>query len=191
MSHTRPDSPGRPPAGFGAWLPLLQRIPLPVRMFFYSTSFLAGVLIGVPWLAYRLDAYVPAFHTDIGAWRWIGVAVFVAFFWLYASSSWLLTSKGRGAFVEFDPPTQFVALGPYRYARNPIAAALVGMILGEAIAWSSSGILLLFLIAIPLAHLQVTRLEEPLLRQRFGQAYEDYLRQVPRWWPRRPASGAS
>jgi protein-S-isoprenylcysteine O-methyltransferase Ste14 len=28
--------------------------------------------------------------------------------------------------------------------------------------------------------------EEPSLRRRFGRAYDDYVRAVPGWWPRRP-----
>jgi protein-S-isoprenylcysteine O-methyltransferase Ste14 len=28
--------------------------------------------------------------------------------------------------------------------------------------------------------------EEPTLRRRFGPAYDDYVRTVPGWWPRRP-----
>jgi protein-S-isoprenylcysteine O-methyltransferase Ste14 len=31
----------------------------------------------------------------------------------------------------------------------------------------------------------VHRYEEPALRQQFGSEYEDYLRTVPGWWPRR------
>ena len=80
--------------------------------------------------------------------------------------------------------------GPFRRVRNPVAACVLGMILGEALAWSSTGIFLLFLVGIPLAHLQVVLLEEPLLRKRFGQAYADYLERVPRWVPRIPEKGA-
>jgi protein-S-isoprenylcysteine O-methyltransferase Ste14 len=60
------------------------------------------------------------------------------------------------------------------------------MIGGLALAWSSIGVLLLFLLAMPLAHAQVVLLEEPLLRKRFGEAYVDYCRRVPRWIPRPP-----
>jgi protein-S-isoprenylcysteine O-methyltransferase Ste14 len=28
--------------------------------------------------------------------------------------------------------------------------------------------------------------EEPTLRRQFGGEYDDYLRAVPGWWPRRP-----
>ena len=41
--------------------------------------------------------------------------------------------------------------------------------------------------AAAVAHLWVVRAEEPRLRTRFGAAYEEYLRRVPRWLPRRNA----
>jgi len=165
---------------------VFDAIPLPIRMFFYSISFLALMLAGLPWLAYRLDVFVPSWHVEIGWYRLIGVVVFAIAFSIYLYASFVLTRIGRGAYVEFDPPKEFVAVGPFRWCRNPIAGTLVLTVLGEAIALSSTGILLWVLVGIPLAHIQVVFLEEPLLRKRFGQAYIDYVNRVPRWIPRVP-----
>ena len=33
-------------------------------------------------------------------------------------------------------------------------------------------------------HLFVVFYEEPTLRKKFGAEYEEYCRNVPRWWPR-------
>lgn len=168
---------------------LLERIPLAIRMGFYSFFFLGLVLVALPWLCYRLDVALPAWHMEIGWWRLAGVPVFLGFLAAYVYCSYELTSRGRGAYVEFDPPSKFVAEGPYRWVRNPVAACVVGMVLGEAVAFSSTGIFLLFLSGIPLAHLQVVFIEEPRLRKRFGPTYEEYLHRVPRWIPRRPGKG--
>jgi protein-S-isoprenylcysteine O-methyltransferase Ste14 len=166
----------------------LDRIPLKLRMVFYGVFFLALVLVGLPWLVHRLDVYVPAWHVEIGLpLRVVGWVAFAAFLLTYLWCSYILSSRGKGAYVEFDPPKHFVATGPFRWTRNPIAACVVGMIFGLALAFSSTGMFLLFVIGVPLAHLQVVRMEEPLLRERFGSAYEDYMRRVPRWVPRRPA----
>jgi protein-S-isoprenylcysteine O-methyltransferase Ste14 len=185
MSDTSPTPAAPRPVDPGTGLRgMLRRVPLPIRMLIYGTFFLAAVLVGLPWLAARLDVLVPALHVEIGPLRWIGVVAAAAFFALYVAASWVLSARGRGAYVEFDPPARFVAAGPFRFARNPIAASLVGVLLSEALAFSSTGIFALFLLALPLAHLQVVLLEEPLLRRRFGDVYEEYVRRVPRWLPR-------
>ncbi len=183
-------SSGRQPAGGPATGTVLERrlgrIPLPVRMLVYGVFFLGVVLVVLPWLAYRVDVRWPNARVELGPLRAVGAVVFFACLAVYLHASYLLSSRGRGAYVEFDPPREFVAVGPYRWVRNPIAASLVGTILGEAIAFSSTGIFLLFLLSIVLAHVQVVWVEEPLLRKRFGKSYADYLASVPRWIPRRP-----
>jgi protein-S-isoprenylcysteine O-methyltransferase Ste14 len=40
------------------------------------------------------------------------------------------------------------------------------------------------LLAFAAVHAFVTLYEEPTLKEKFGAAYEDYLRRVPRWIPR-------
>ena len=169
---------------------LRQRIPLAVRMIAYGISFLAFLLGALPWLAYRVDVLAPGWHVEIGWFRVVGVVVFVGGAAGYVRSSYLLTHLGRGAYVEIDPPREFVATGPYRWMRNPIAACAVFMLLGEALMLSSTGILLLSLTGMLVAHGQVIFLEERLLRRRFGSSYAEYLRRVPRWLPRRPKGGS-
>lgn len=165
---------------------LLERIPLPLRVGVYGLSFLAFVLIGLPWLAYRVDVLWPAYHVDVGPLRWFGWALFVVLVSTYCYASFILTYRGRGAYVEFDPPKAFVATGPFRWCRNPVAGSLVLALGALALALSSTGVLLLFLAAMLLAHAQVVWLEEPLLARRFGEPYRQYLRTVPRWIPRPP-----
>lgn len=163
---------------------VLRCVPLAVRMAVYGVVFLSAVLVVLPWAAYRLDVYAPSCHVEIGWPRILGWVLFAACLVTYVWSSYLLSRRGRGAYVEFDPPTQFVADGPYRRVRNPVAACVLGMLLGEAVALSSTGVFLLFLLSILVAHLQVVLVEEPLLRKRFGPSYEEYLARVPRWIPR-------
>lgn len=188
-NHPSPSSSGESPKS-----PLrsfLETVPLGPRIVFYCVFFLAVVLGGLPWLAYRVDAHWPGLHIEIGPWRAVGGVILAVFLAAYLYCSYQLTWRGRGAYVEFDPPKEFVAEGPYRWCRNPVAACVVGMVFGMAILLSSTGVLLLFLLALPLAHAQVVLLEEPLLHERFGERYEAYVRRVPRWIPRRPREDAS
>jgi protein-S-isoprenylcysteine O-methyltransferase Ste14 len=177
------------PADFDRRLPDPGRfaprgIPLVIRMAVYTISFLGLMLVGLPWAFYQIDVFFPALHVELGWLRYLGAAMFALFLSLYLASSFILTGRGKGAFVEFDPPTELVISGPYRYVRNPVAACLLATVLGEAIALSSTGVLLFFAICLFMAHQQVIRVEEPLLLQRYGQAYRDYCAEVPRWIPR-------
>lgn len=177
--HTQPQ-PRRPASR-------LERIPLGLRVPLYCVAFLATVIGLLPWAAVQLDRVVSGWRFELGYGRWTGATLFAAALLCYLYATYVLTRRGRGAYVEFDPPREFVSEGPFRWCRNPIAACVVLMLWGEALALSSIGVLLLALVAIPLAHAQVIFLEEPLLRARFGAAYEAYLERVPRWLPRRPA----
>ncbi|MGI9103467.1 MAG: methyltransferase family protein [Terriglobales bacterium] len=93
---------------------------------------------------------------------------------------------GRGTPAPIDPPRHLVVGGYYRYVRNPMyvgfGAAIVGawMLFGKA-RWAALIAMALLAIAI---HLFVVLYEEPTLRRKFGADYEEFCRNVPRWWPR-------
>lgn len=171
----------------------LRPSALAIRMVVYASAFVAFILVLVP-LAFHHGADALGWHergsvlfTCLGPLRpHMGASIFGAGLIAYFLSSLWLVLFGKGPFVEFDPPREFVATGPYRWMRNPVAASLIISGLGEAIYFGSVGMLLFVLMGLPLAHLQVTRIEEPRLRQRFGSSYEDYCRHVNRWLPRRP-----
>jgi protein-S-isoprenylcysteine O-methyltransferase Ste14 len=63
------------------------------------------------------------------------------------------------------------------------------MILGQAIAFASVGVLVRFgLFAVAF----VTAYEQPTVRSTYGASYDAYCRAVPAWWPRlTPWDGAS
>jgi len=162
----------------------------------YAASFLTVILVAVPYGFHHaghslLPDAVHAWLAPGSAQRVLGGAIFLAALAGYLISALWLVIVGKGPFVEFDPPTEFVATGPYRWMRNPVAACLVVAVLGEAVCLGSAGIFALFLLGIPLAHCQVIFVEEPRLRNRFGGGYIDYCRRVPRWLPRRPRTDAA
>jgi protein-S-isoprenylcysteine O-methyltransferase Ste14 len=83
--------------------------------------------------------------------------------------------------VPFTESTLLLDEGPYRVSRNPIYLGLtlilasVALFLGTATPWLP--VVTLFLIL----RQQFVLREEPLLRARFGAAYEAYLGRVRRW----------
>ena len=92
--------------------------------------------------------------------------------------------RGRGTPAPFDPPRAFVAVGPYRWVRNPMYLGGLTVLLGLAL-WERSPAMLLVPPAVAvLAHLLVVLYEEPGLERRFGESYREYKRTVRRWLPR-------
>jgi protein-S-isoprenylcysteine O-methyltransferase Ste14 len=77
-------------------------------------------------------------------------------------------------------------LGLYRFVRNPMYLAIVGLLVGEALffqsailGWMAAGFAAGF-------HLFVVFYEERALQRRFGASYERYCSEVSRWLPRWP-----
>lgn len=89
--------------------------------------------------------------------------------------------QGRGTPVPFDPPRKFVASGLYRFSRNPMYLGSLAIVLGEFLLFGHALLLFYFLSLAPVYHAYIVLFEEPGLKKRFGQAYEEYLRKTPRW----------
>jgi protein-S-isoprenylcysteine O-methyltransferase Ste14 len=92
--------------------------------------------------------------------------------------------RGKGTAVPLLPPTQFVAIGLYRFVRNPMYIGLLLVIIAETIFFRSVWLLIyasLFWLAV---HCYVVLIEEPDLKRRFGASYMEYLTATPRWIPR-------
>jgi protein-S-isoprenylcysteine O-methyltransferase Ste14 len=68
--------------------------------------------------------------------------------------------------------------------RNPIMAAELLVIWAVALFLASLGAALYAVSISVAAHVMVVYVEEPELRSRFGESYEEYCRDVPRWLPR-------
>jgi len=126
--------------------------------------------------------------TSWGAVESIGLLLALTGVFLYATCLRSFVSVGRGTPAPIDPPRELVAVGAYRFVRNPMYVGVIAVVAGEAILFRSSA-LAVYAGALSLAfHLFVTQYEEPSLRRRFGDSYERYLAAVPRWLPRRTKS---
>ncbi|HLI36189.1 MAG TPA: isoprenylcysteine carboxylmethyltransferase family protein [Streptosporangiaceae bacterium] len=91
---------------------------------------------------------------------------------------------GLGTPLPAAPPGHLVVSGLYRHVRNPTYVSLEAVILGQALLLGQRRLLgYAALLAIPPA-LFVHLYEEPKLAATFGEDYEQYRRNVPRWLPR-------
>ena len=169
--------------------------PFALRSVGYTIVFLGLVLGVIPSLFYLAGERMLGSSFSAGAilsrfWgdmqTLLGASIFCIGLGGYIFCSTWLIFYGRGPHVEFDPPKVFVATGPYRYVRNPVAISLIITGAGQAIYFSSISLAILVGLGIVFAHYQAMRIEEPRLRLRFGKIYEDYCRKVPRWLPRPP-----
>ncbi len=103
---------------------------------------------------------------------------------LMIASIRLFHSRGEGTLVPWDPPVNMVVRGIYRHVRNPMHAGLFGVLFGEGLLLRSTGILILAAVVVFSHLVYIPLLEERGLEARFGEAYREYKRHVPRWIPR-------
>lgn len=98
---------------------------------------------------------------------------------------------GRGTPAPFDPPRHFVAVGPYRFVRNPMFIGGLVTLVGAGLALRSPAVVALAALFLAAAHLFVVLYEEPSLERRFGESYSEYRREVRRWLPGARPTGAA
>jgi len=158
-----------------------------LRTLLYATGF----ILFFGWMALRLRAYDHnfAFTFPSGA-RSIGAILMSAGAALAILCIATFVIRGRGTPALFDPPREFVAVGPYRYVRNPMYIGGFFLLLGLGLYLRSPAIVLMVAAIILACHLLVVLYEEPTLRRKFGETYQSYCAAVGRWLPRLPRATA-
>src|SRR5215207_722335 len=81
----------------------------------------------------------------------------------------LFARVGKGTLAPWDPTSELVAVGPYRYTRNPMITGVATTLVGEALLTGSGLIGLWALVFIMFNHLYFLLSEEPGLTRRFGE----------------------
>jgi protein-S-isoprenylcysteine O-methyltransferase Ste14 len=103
---------------------------------------------------------------------------------LFVTSLKRFATEGEGTLAPWDPPRKLVVRGPYRYVRNPMISGVIFIVLGEALILLSMPHLQWALVFLAINAVYIPLLEEPQLKDRFGDEYIDYCRHVPRLLPR-------
>ena len=147
-----------------------------------AVLFFGVFMAALPWVAHSfLPAILPV---PVGIRTWVGGSLFAI-----GVAGWIVcldafSRHGRGTPAPPDAPRHLVTRGLFRIVRNPIIASEIMVVWGEALYVASGGIVLYAIAATVGAHLVVLRIEEPVLRERFGESYEAYCRNVRRWLPK-------
>ncbi len=154
-----------------------------VLFFMVAPAVVAGV---VPWSITRDTDLVEVPVALLGlAVVALGLAALIACFAQFVR-------EGRGTPAPIAPTQELVVGGLYRWVRNPMYLAVGAMILGQAVAFASIGVLVWFALFAVAVVSFVAGYEQPTLRRTYGPSYDAYCRAVPAWWPRlTPWDGAS
>ena len=132
------------------------------------------------WLGFRAEL------AQMERWRWLAAVPSILGFVVAVRCILDFGWTGRGTPMPALPPQRLVVVGFYRYVRNPM---YVGFAVGWIGLWivfgraNSAAILAVAAVALGV-YLFVVFYEEPTLRKKFGADYEEYCRNVRRWWPR-------
>jgi protein-S-isoprenylcysteine O-methyltransferase Ste14 len=148
-----------------------------------SLIYVPAFILFFGWIALRVRVY----DKDIGLlpeWTLLpGIVLMIIGGMLCLVCVGIFIVKGKGTPAVFDPPTEFVAVGPYKYVRNPMYIGGFILLIGFGLFHRSLSILILFIVLFFLFHLFVVFVEEPQLEKRFGKSYIEYKNSVKRWIP--------
>ena len=116
--------------------------------------------------------------------RFVGGALFIVGFALFSWCVGLFARVGQGTLAPWDPTRSMVAVGPYRFVRNPMISGVALMLTGQALFWGSWVTAIWAGLFVLINHVYFVLSEEPGLEERFGESYRLYKANVPRWLPR-------
>ncbi|HTT21259.1 MAG TPA: isoprenylcysteine carboxylmethyltransferase family protein [Candidatus Sulfotelmatobacter sp.] len=119
-----------------------------------------------------------------GALAWVGGIIFVIGAAIYFRCAWEFAARGLGTPAPIAPTKFLVTTALHRYVRNPMYIGVALAILGEAALFRSLHVAEYAALMLLIAHLFVVFYEEPTLQRQFGESYQAYRREVPRWLPR-------
>ncbi len=146
--------------------------------------FASGFLFIAGWLALRLRTLDGRIGLALPLWTpvlgWV-IAIPALAIELLCIGTFVV--GGHGTPAPFDAPRQVVAAGLYRYVRNPMYIAGLGLLAAFGLYLRSVSVVLFAVVWSWFTHLGVVYLEEPDLRRKFGASYDEYCRSVPRWIP--------
>lgn len=128
---------------------------------------------------------VGGFHKPSnGGLSWTGVGSVVLGSAIYLRCAWEFAVRGLGTPAPIAPTKFLVTTALHRYLRNPMYIGVALVILGEAALFRSLHLVGYAVVMLLIAHIFIVLYEEPTLHRQFGDSYEQYRRNVPRWIPR-------
>jgi protein-S-isoprenylcysteine O-methyltransferase Ste14 len=167
---------------------LSKRLYTAVLTSFITVFYVALMCYFVPRLILSSDFALFALESNV--FLFIGLVPIILGLVILIGFIWGFMAAGTGTPVLYDMPEEMIVRGSYRFVRNPMYVGGCLILLGQAILFKSFGFLLYLAVLFLLFHLLVVFIEERMLKEKFGESYQQYCKSVPRWIPRlRPFRG--
>lgn len=141
---------------------------------------LQGMSYGIVWGVHR-EAFTPI----VSGSEPVAIAASVLAILAAVGSVWLITNAVRTLGKEWSITARLVeghklaTTGPYAYVRHPIYTGMLGMLVATGLAYSRWAALLAALTIFFVGTIIRVRSEEKLLREAFGEQFDNYARRVP------------
>jgi protein-S-isoprenylcysteine O-methyltransferase Ste14 len=132
----------------------------------------------VPWWISRWQVQPPLLA--VPGLGWVGGLLIVAGVPMLLDSFARFAIHGWGTPAPVLPTRRLVVTGFYRYVRNPMYVGVAALIFGQGFLFRNLRVLGYGVVVWLAFHAFILAYEEPTLRRRFGEPYEN----VPRWLPR-------
>jgi protein-S-isoprenylcysteine O-methyltransferase Ste14 len=144
---------------------------------------LQGVSYGLIW-GVRREPFTPI-TTGNSTRNVLAMAASVCAIGVAIGSVWLATTAVKTLGKEWSLTARLVeghklaTSGPYAYVRHPIYSGMLGMLVATGLAISHWAALLAGLVVFFVGTIIRVRSEEKLLREAFGDEFENYAQRVP------------
>lgn len=132
-------------------------------------------------LARRDHPELPVDRRTSRLFGWIALLTGVV---VYLHTAWRFADEGEGTPAPVDEPEPLVVGGLYAHVRNPMYLGVILIVFGQALLYRSVHILWWAVGCWLGFHHRVVDWEEPPLREKYGEAYDRYCEETPRWIPR-------
>ena len=140
---------------------------------------LLACLFAVTWI---LDTFFLKYTTFLNRHVPIGIRISLGVV-LLVLSGYLATMGLSIVFGEKREKPSVIRKSVFNFIRHPIYLSEILLYLGFLMLSISLAAVFVWVIAIVFLH-YISRYEERLLLDRFGEEYEQYMREVPMWIPR-------
>ncbi len=146
------------------------------KRIFYPPVWLVIGLVGI----FALNEYLPLAHFSGGLPRALGSFTILIGLLLLVHAGGMFKAAETDM-IPFKEVSALVTTGVYRVTRNPMYLGMVLVLFGTSITVGAYSALFVAPIFMAITEFRFIRPEEAMLRELFGEAFDNYCKLVRRW----------